>query len=332
MGKENNNAFYNALRGTGMALTEKEREQFEPRFGTDFKNVRLHNSLRAYKLADQIHARAFTYKNNIVFNRGEYNTTSYAGQKLLAHELTHVIQQTNAANIMPEKISSVAGNQQVIQREFDRTRLQTYLNETYNSSVIESRREYAITQLLDHKNDVLSACRQHGVDKPSFPAAVIWQELYFRGADLTSGAQDVWSVFGPLGGGNWSLGLAQVRPSTAAQVIGDIPFRPRSEMATTQEEYEELPWNLRAAYRALLAYDVNYNVYIAVGYLKLLKERRYGTSSWTSLSEPQLELIASEYSHGPYPMRHTTPNHNGRQAMTIWWGGWFGTSCVQAEF
>lgn len=308
-----------ALPGSGTPLPATTRSQFESKFFTDFQDVRVHYSQQAHQLADQIHARAFTYKNNIVFNRGAYNPATLEGQKLLAHELMHVIQQRNL-------------NHQLIQREFDRTRLQTYLNERYNRSVIEGRREYAITQLLDHKNDILSACRQHGVDKPSFPASVIWQELYFRGADLTSGLQDDWSVFGPFGGGNWSLGFAQVRPSTAAQVIGDIPFRPRSEMETTQEEYDELTWNLRAAYRALLAYDDNYNVYIAVGYLKLLKERRYGNRAWTSLSDRQLQLIASEYSHGPYSMRHTSPNHNGRQTLTIWWGSWFGTRCIQAEF
>lgn len=82
------------LRG-GQALTDRQRAYFEPRFGHDFANVRLHTDDQAARTAQSLNARAFTYGQNIVFNRGEYHEDS-AGRHLLAHELAHVIQQGRA--------------------------------------------------------------------------------------------------------------------------------------------------------------------------------------------------------------------------------------------
>jgi pyrrolidone-carboxylate peptidase len=82
------------LRG-GQPLTRRQRAYFEPRFGYDFAKVRLHTGGQAARTAQSVNARAFTYGPNIAFNRGEYHEDS-AGRHLLAHELTHVIQQGKA--------------------------------------------------------------------------------------------------------------------------------------------------------------------------------------------------------------------------------------------
>jgi hypothetical protein len=86
-------ASIHALRGRGGALPAATRALFEPRFGRDFGNVRVHTDGRAAEAAKSIHARAFTIGNDIVFGAGQYSPTSGDGQKLLAHELTHVVQQ-----------------------------------------------------------------------------------------------------------------------------------------------------------------------------------------------------------------------------------------------
>ncbi len=80
----------------GNQLPAGSKDFFESRFGNDFSHVRVHNDSPAHELASSVNAKAFTYKNNIVFNRGEYNTESTEGKQLLAHELTHVMQQTGA--------------------------------------------------------------------------------------------------------------------------------------------------------------------------------------------------------------------------------------------
>jgi len=83
----------NAIRGGGKPLTESERAFFEPRFGCNFRQVRLNMDARAAEAARAINARAFTSGKNIIFGSGEYLAGTRKGQFLLAHELTHVVQQ-----------------------------------------------------------------------------------------------------------------------------------------------------------------------------------------------------------------------------------------------
>ena len=80
-------------KGGGSALPTSTRAQMESAFGTDFGNVRVHTDSTAVQMSRQIGARAFTHGNDIYFNQGKYNTDSTAGQHLIAHELTHTIQQ-----------------------------------------------------------------------------------------------------------------------------------------------------------------------------------------------------------------------------------------------
>jgi hypothetical protein len=68
----------------------------ESSFGYDFSQVNIHNGSAADSLASQLNAEAFTLKNDIFFRGGRYDPESSTGQDLLAHELTHVVQQ-NAA-------------------------------------------------------------------------------------------------------------------------------------------------------------------------------------------------------------------------------------------
>jgi hypothetical protein len=82
-----------SLRGGGSALPAATRAFFEPRFGADFSNVRVHTGTPAQEIAESISAKAFTVGRNIAFNAGQYAPHSQEGQRLLAHELTHVIQQ-----------------------------------------------------------------------------------------------------------------------------------------------------------------------------------------------------------------------------------------------
>jgi hypothetical protein len=82
-----------ALHGGGQTLPDTERSFFEPRFGRDFADVRLHSGPAADALARSVHARAFTLGDSIVFGSGQYSPGSNTGRQLLAHELTHVVQQ-----------------------------------------------------------------------------------------------------------------------------------------------------------------------------------------------------------------------------------------------
>ena len=90
-----------SLLAGGQPLTASQRGFFEPRFGSDFSAVRIHADPCVGEIARSLNARAFTIGRDIVFGRAEYNPVSSAGLALLAHELTHVVQQ-GYANPTPE--------------------------------------------------------------------------------------------------------------------------------------------------------------------------------------------------------------------------------------
>jgi hypothetical protein len=85
-----------AKRGGGEALDEGVRRNLEPAFGEDFSDVRVHADSEANSLNHAVQAEAFTTGKDIFFREGRYNPGSSDGQKLLAHELTHVVQQRDA--------------------------------------------------------------------------------------------------------------------------------------------------------------------------------------------------------------------------------------------
>ncbi|MEM8842782.1 MAG: DUF4157 domain-containing protein [Pseudomonadota bacterium] len=82
--------------GAGQPLPDRARQFFEPRIGADFSNVRIHNGTDAARRASGINAEAFTWGSNIVFNSSRYDPNGEKGRHLLAHELTHVVQQGKA--------------------------------------------------------------------------------------------------------------------------------------------------------------------------------------------------------------------------------------------
>ncbi|HMQ68014.1 MAG TPA: DUF4157 domain-containing protein [Ignavibacteria bacterium] len=84
----------------GNRLSETERKYFEPRFGYDFSNVKIHTDTVAAKSAESINALAYTTGNDIVFNRDQYTPDTDKGKKLMAHELTHVIQQNGDNKVL----------------------------------------------------------------------------------------------------------------------------------------------------------------------------------------------------------------------------------------
>ncbi len=79
----------------GSPLEEPVRADMEARLGQDFSDVRVHTGDAAHESARSVNAHAYTVGNNVVFQRGSYDPASSQGQTMLAHELTHVVQQRN---------------------------------------------------------------------------------------------------------------------------------------------------------------------------------------------------------------------------------------------
>ena len=86
----------NASKGIGSPLPEKTRGLMQNAFNADFSGVRIHTGNSANDMSRGIQARAFTHGQDIYFNRGEYSPESGEGKRLLAHELTHTLQQSGS--------------------------------------------------------------------------------------------------------------------------------------------------------------------------------------------------------------------------------------------
>lgn len=86
---------HEVLRSPGQPLDSATRAFMEPRFGHDFSQVRVHTDAKAAESARAVNAQAFTVGQNIVFSTGQYEHRSNRGKSLLAHELAHVVQQSD---------------------------------------------------------------------------------------------------------------------------------------------------------------------------------------------------------------------------------------------
>ncbi|MGY0614927.1 eCIS core domain-containing protein [Vibrio sp. FJH11] len=104
---------HDVLRSAGEPLHPDVRAFFEPRLDQDLSGVRIHDNALAATSAKSINAKAYTAGNHIVFGSGQYRPTSVAGKTLLAHELTHVMQQTGGAK--SNSTAHVPGIQREIQ-------------------------------------------------------------------------------------------------------------------------------------------------------------------------------------------------------------------------
>lgn len=96
----------------GTSLSDSAADFFESRFDVDFSSVKLHSDPEANEMARLISARAFTYNQDIYFAANQLNSESAPGRHLMAHELTHVLQNSNAN-----------GNTAIIQRDPDPTQV-----------------------------------------------------------------------------------------------------------------------------------------------------------------------------------------------------------------
>ncbi|MDJ0707989.1 MAG: DUF4157 domain-containing protein [Leptolyngbyaceae cyanobacterium MO_188.B28] len=104
-------------RGLGQPLGESVREPMEQAFGADFGGVRIHTDAESHELNQAVQAKAFMTGRDIYFQRGAYEPGSRGGQELLAHELTHVVQQ---AGTLQTKLNYRSTPSQVSKSTLDR--------------------------------------------------------------------------------------------------------------------------------------------------------------------------------------------------------------------
>jgi len=96
----------NTSRGSGSLMDAHTKGFMENRFGVDFSGVRIHTGSEAIQMSRALNAQAFTVGNDIYFNEGKYNPSDNSGKHLLAHELTHTLQQNSTHRIQKEEESN----------------------------------------------------------------------------------------------------------------------------------------------------------------------------------------------------------------------------------
>src|SRR5260221_11630859 len=140
----------NSIRGNGHVLPPSYRKQMEAHLGHDFSQVKIHTDTHAAETAHALHARAYTIDQDIIFGSGQFAPETYEGKKLLAHELTHVVQQS-PARATPQKIYRQTETQPVEQQTDIEQRLveetiriakspTTFLRAAYIRKALEERK------------------------------------------------------------------------------------------------------------------------------------------------------------------------------------------------
>jgi hypothetical protein len=103
-------------KGSGSPLPSSTQQFMESRFQADFSGVRIHTGSYAENLSDTINAQAFTHGRDIYFNAGKFSPQTEAGGTLLAHELTHTIQQGAVGTVQPSPVKEDVQRKDTVQR------------------------------------------------------------------------------------------------------------------------------------------------------------------------------------------------------------------------
>jgi hypothetical protein len=145
----------NHMRGGGQALPADEQTFFEARMGYDFSNVRVHTDTNAVQTSQALSARAFTVGHDIAFNQGAYQPGTDAGRRLLAHELTHVVQQ-GAAGVQRKPRLGRSQQSQVL-RHLQALQQQPDFNRSlYRREIAEFQRTHSAEQLVARQEQILA--------------------------------------------------------------------------------------------------------------------------------------------------------------------------------
>lgn len=126
-----------SAKGGGQSLDSSLQQSMGQAMGADFSSVKVHTDSQSDQLNQSIQAKAFTTGQDVFFRSGEYNPGNPSGQELIAHELTHVVQQNGGA-VQKKSVHQTGASQDSIQRvKFDST-LNKFYSETLEGQKIDA--------------------------------------------------------------------------------------------------------------------------------------------------------------------------------------------------
>ncbi|MGK6352093.1 eCIS core domain-containing protein [Parapedobacter sp. DT-150] len=197
--------YVSSLGGRGQALPQAERSFFESRFNRDFSNVRIHADGGAAQSAQRINARAYTTGDNIVFNAGQYQPGSEHGRRLLAHELTHVVQQGGDGGLAEDLYAERGIGGQIVQCDLaieppnpDEEPV-ALTAEEINEAIAYNERRFHDPYNIMNVRDVLGIPKYPAVIDADFVEALVaWQVMYDLDPDGKMGAETTGTLLAEL--------------------------------------------------------------------------------------------------------------------------------------
>ena len=161
-----------ASRGSGQSLPKNVNSEMSNKMGADFSNVNIHTDDTAVQMSRDLGANAFTVGNDIYFNKGKYNPESSEGKHLLAHELTHTVQQGASDNMIQADFAIEPPNPGAEANELSETEIQDAIR--YN----ELKLGRGGADLIRLVRDVLGVSPEPAViDQDLVEAIVRWQAV-----------------------------------------------------------------------------------------------------------------------------------------------------------
>jgi len=263
----------NTIRGGGQPLPASTRTFFEPRFGFDISQVRIHTDAHAAEIARAVNARSFTVGRDVVFGAGEYAPETPIGKKLLAHELTHVVQQSKENLSRPgdnvvvqrvdneeegEAIAPSPGAMEFEEREVVPRRSIEEIRAEYNGYKWNVGRE-AFERSQMQFNDVIDATRQF---RAFCMRRIRGRQAAINGSELFFAA--VSAITSSIPGSGVAVALAkeiyrtQLRPPSSANTLTDFVGALSAEVTTeTNNVVHRIRNNIRTDHRwDTIIYDV----------------------------------------------------------------------------
>jgi Domain of unknown function (DUF4157) len=171
---------HQVLNSPGRPLDASTRSFMEPRFGHDFGRVRVHADMQAARSARAVNALAYTVGSDLVFAQGQYAPHSPEGQRLLGHELTHVVQQSSSTLSAKENLQ-IGSADDALEREAETTAQQIVKGTSIHTP---SRRSHAAIQRDNGK-------KEDTIDVELWPTA---PDEIPKGVDLPKVSAETWKL------------------------------------------------------------------------------------------------------------------------------------------
>jgi len=140
-------------KGKGSAMDDNTRSSMESGFGADFSGVRIHTDSNAVQMNKSLGSQAFANGSDVYFNEGKYNPSSKDGQHLLAHELTHTVQQNASPKGIQKQIESTEGEEATVQMQLDVNAERLYEERIVHDNTVSSASNNAAGEANEETQD-----------------------------------------------------------------------------------------------------------------------------------------------------------------------------------